>query len=132
MEKIGLKILQNVKTWWISMLEPLKQVMTKYKTLIMKISQDNASIAQAEYKTLIMEISQDNASIAQARFNLILFCDLPLLLGLSCLLPLLEAVNALIKFAQGRDIFICGNGSISKCFKCGGKQFCHNHLGLGY
>jgi len=113
MEKIGLKILQNVKTWWISMLEPLKQVMTKYKTLIMKIS-------------------QDNASIAQARFNLILFCDLPLLLGLSCLLPLLEAVNALIKFAQGRDIFICGNGSISKCFKCGGKQFCHNHLGLGY
>ncbi len=45
MEKIGLKILQNVRTWWISMLEPLKRVMAKYKTLIMKISQDNASIA---------------------------------------------------------------------------------------
>jgi hypothetical protein len=45
MEKIGLRILQNVRTWWISMLEPLKRVMAKYKTLIMKISQDNASIA---------------------------------------------------------------------------------------
>jgi hypothetical protein len=44
-EKIGLKILQNVKTWWISMLEPLKRVMATYKTLIMKISQDSASIA---------------------------------------------------------------------------------------
>jgi hypothetical protein len=29
-----------------------------------------------------------------------------MLLGLSCLSPLLEVGNALIKFAQGRDIFI--------------------------
>jgi hypothetical protein len=27
----GLKISQNVKTWWINMLEPLKHVMSKYK-----------------------------------------------------------------------------------------------------
>jgi hypothetical protein len=33
-----LKILWNVKIWWISMLEPLKWVMEKYKTLIVKMS----------------------------------------------------------------------------------------------
>jgi hypothetical protein len=70
------------------MLEPLKWVMEKYKTLIVKMS-------------------HDNVSVAQVRFNLYLLCDLHILLGSSCLLPLLEAVNALIKFAQGRDIFIC-------------------------
>ncbi len=69
------------------MLEPLKWVMAKYKTLIVKMS-------------------KDNVLVAQARFNLNLFCDLHMLLGLFCLLPLLEAVNALIKFAQGKDIFI--------------------------
>ncbi len=52
-----------------------------------------------EYNTLIMKMLQDSASVAQARFNLDLLCDLHMLLGLSCLLPLLEVVNALIKFA---------------------------------
>jgi len=53
------------------------------------------------------EMSQDSVSIVQTRFNLNLLCDLHMLLGLFCLLPLLEAVHALIKFAQGKDIFIC-------------------------
>ncbi len=53
----------------------------------------------AKYKTLIMKMSQDNASVIQARFNLNLFCDLHMLLNLFYLLPLLEAMNALIKFA---------------------------------
>jgi hypothetical protein len=61
----------------------------------------------AKYKTLIVKMLQDNVSIAQARFNRNLLCDLHMLLGLSCLLPLLEIVHALIKFAQGKDIFIC-------------------------
>jgi hypothetical protein len=30
-----------------------------------------------------------------------------MLLGLFCLLPLLEVVNVLIKYAQGRDVFVC-------------------------
>jgi hypothetical protein len=84
----GLKILQNVKTRWISMLKPFKWVMAKYKTLIVKMS-------------------RENVSVAQARFDLNLLCHLHMLLGLFCLLPLLEAVNALIKFAQRRDVFIC-------------------------
>ncbi len=52
-------------------------------------------------------MSQDNVSTVLARFNLDLLCDLHMLLGLSSLLPLLEAMHALIKFAQGKDIFIC-------------------------
>ncbi len=36
-----------------------------------------------------------------------LLCDLHMLLHLSSLLPLLEAMHALIKFAQRRDILIC-------------------------
>ncbi len=68
----------------------------------------------AKYKTLIVKMSQDSVSIAQARFNLNLLCDLHMLLGLSCLLPLLEIVHALIKFAQGRDIFICDFVAIVK------------------
>ncbi len=51
-------------------------------------------------------MSKDNISVVQARLNVNLLCDLHTLLALSCLLPLMEVVNALIKFAQGRDVFI--------------------------
>jgi hypothetical protein len=75
--------------------EPLKRMMPKYETLIMKMS-------------------QDNVSIVQARFNLDLLYDLHMLLGLLCLLPLLEAMHALIKFVEGKDIFICDVVAIVK------------------
>ncbi len=48
------------------------------------------------------------------RLYLDLLCDVHTLLGLSCLLPLLEAVNALIKFAQGKDVFMCDFMAIVK------------------
>jgi hypothetical protein len=68
------------------MLEPLKHFLAKYKMLFAKMS-------------------QDNISVGQTRLNLNLFYDLDTLL--SYLLPLLEAVNVLINFAQGkRDVFI--------------------------
>jgi len=70
------------------MLEPLNNVLAKYKMLIMKISQDNINVIQA-----------------RLTFNLL--CDLHTLLTLSYLLPLLKVVNILIKFAQGKNIFIC-------------------------
>lgn len=63
------------------MLKPLKQIIVEYKTL-----------------------AQENSSIVQARLNLDLICDIHTLLDLSCLLPLLEVVNALLKFAKGRDV----------------------------
>ncbi len=61
----------------------------------------------AKYKTMIMKMSHDSALVVQARFNFNLLCGLHILLGLSCLLRLLEAMNVLIKFVQGRDVFIC-------------------------
>jgi hypothetical protein len=83
----GLNFFLNVKIQWISMVEPLKHVME-------------------EYKTLIVKMSQDNVFVAQAKLNLDLLCDLHRLLGLFCLLPLLEVVNALINFVQKMDVFI--------------------------
>ncbi len=68
------------------MLEPLKPFLTIYKMLIVKMS-------------------QDNINVGQTKLNLNLFYDLDTLL--SYLLPLLEAINVLINFAQGqRDVFI--------------------------
>lgn len=72
-ETRGLKILQNVKIHWISMLEPLKCVSTKYKTLILKMA-------------------HDSASIVQMRLNLDLLCDVHTLLDLFDLLPFLKVV----------------------------------------
>jgi hypothetical protein len=49
------------------------------------------------YKTLIVKMSQDNINVAWARLNLNLLCDLHTLLTLFYLLPLLKAINILFK-----------------------------------
>jgi len=59
-----------------------------------------------QYKTLIIKISQDNPLIAQVKLNFDLSYDIHKLLTLFFLLPLLEFINALIKFSQKRDVFI--------------------------
>jgi hypothetical protein len=35
-------MLKNVKTRWISLLEPLKRVLAEYKTLVVKMCEDSA------------------------------------------------------------------------------------------
>jgi len=45
MEIGGFKTFKNVKTQWILMLELLKHVLVAYKTLIVKMSQDNINVA---------------------------------------------------------------------------------------
>jgi hypothetical protein len=40
MEIEGLRMLRNVKTHWILLLEPLRRVMGEYKTLIVKMYED--------------------------------------------------------------------------------------------
>lgn len=42
METEGRRMLRNVKTQWLSLLEPLKRVMGEYKTLIVKMCEDVA------------------------------------------------------------------------------------------
>jgi hypothetical protein len=86
-ETSGLKILQNVATRWISMHEPLKRVLSEYKTLIVKMAQD----AVVESK---------------AAQNLRLLCNMHTLLALPCLMPLLEYMNQLILFVQSRSVFV--------------------------
>jgi hypothetical protein len=51
-------------------------------------------------QNMIMKMSQDNINVVQIKLNLNLLCDLHTLLALSCLLPLLETINALITFPQ--------------------------------
>jgi hypothetical protein len=86
-ETRGLKILGNVRTCWISMLEPLKCVLSEYKTLIVKMS----------------KIAIEERKIAH---NLMLLCDVSTILALPCLLLLLESVNSLITFFQSQNVFV--------------------------
>jgi hypothetical protein len=62
------------------MLNPTKRLMEKYKTLLVKMVLDSLTNQQAKQ-------------------NYEHLCELQTLLGLACILPLLEFVHALIKFA---------------------------------
>ncbi len=39
--------------------------------------------------------------------NLVNLCDVGTILGLPCVLLMLESVDALMKFVQTRDVFVC-------------------------
>jgi hypothetical protein len=84
----GLKVLWNVKTRWINMLAPFKKFGKDYKTLIAK--------------TVV-----DNGTVEASKANLVNLCDVGTILGLPCVLPMLESINALMKFAQVNDVFVC-------------------------
>jgi hypothetical protein len=81
LETNDLKLLRNIKTHLISMLIPLKYVSRKYRSLIVK-----------------MHTYAPKCELAQK--NLDLMCDLELVFGLPCILPMLEVVHTLIKYAQ--------------------------------
>jgi hypothetical protein len=68
-----LKIFHNIKTQWILMLVLVKHMLAKYKSLVVKMG-DNLvrnAIAKNNYKLL---------------------CDCDIVLGLICVLPMLEAI----------------------------------------
>jgi len=88
LETKGLKLLRNIKAYWISMFSPLKQLLGEYKSLVVKMYID----------------APKNKTIQK---NLDFLCDLELVLGPPCILPMLEAVHTLIKYAQRWDVFIC-------------------------
>ncbi len=48
METKGNKILKNMKMWWMFMLDPLKKIMSKHKSLlaIMQVSQTSIQLAK--------------------------------------------------------------------------------------
>ncbi len=78
LETEGFLLFKNMKTC-ISMLSPLKCVITKYKTLIKK-----------------MHFDHDKAQ--SIRENLELLFDLELIQGLPCSMPMLQVVYTFIKY----------------------------------
>jgi hypothetical protein len=53
-----------------------------------------------EYWALVLKMHKDVGIVSQVAYNLELFCDLEIMFGLSCIMPLLEGLNELIKFYQ--------------------------------
>jgi hypothetical protein len=60
-----------------------------------------------KYRTLIMKMALDATTITSAKSNLCLLTNVEMLLGLNVVMPLLEAMHSLIKFAQLQDVFVC-------------------------
>jgi len=87
LETKGLKLLKNVKTHWISMLSPLKRILAHYKSLVVKMHSD----------------CEKNKSACD---NFELLCDLDVILGLPYVMPILEVVHYVIKYAQCWGAFI--------------------------
>ncbi len=52
-----------------------------------------------------MHVESPKSDIANK--NLSALCDMELILGFPCLLPLLECVYKFIKIAQGWDVYVC-------------------------
>lgn len=62
-----------------------------------------------EYKTLILNMHQGVPMIQVVAQNLDFFCNLEVMLGLSCLMPMIERLYELIKFSQSQCTwcFVC-------------------------
>jgi hypothetical protein len=60
-----------------------------------------------EYKTLVVNMNDDVANNVVANTNYELLCDVETIMGLTCVLPMLEAMQSLNKLAQNKDTFIC-------------------------
>jgi predicted glycosyltransferase involved in capsule biosynthesis len=69
-----------------------------------------------KYKTIVIQIFNEQTSHDITKSSLELFCDVEVFLGLTCIIPMLELVQSLSKFAQNQDIFICDFVTIVK--KC--------------
>jgi len=87
MKAKGNKILQSVRTHWISVLSLAKWTLSMYMPLVAKMAEDSPALM-----------------VAWVNFKFC--CDVNLLISFFSLMPMLEIVHALIKFASKRDVFI--------------------------
>ena len=117
LESKGKKILQNVKTRWISMLSPLKRVLSEYRTLLVKMYSDHLV----------------KPTIPAAKVNYELMADIKCLLTLAAVLPLLEAVKALVVFAQSPNVYVCDfTRTLSLCISDVNDLYCTNNAFISY
>jgi hypothetical protein len=61
----------------------------------------------SEYKSIIMKMFEDLPTNLVATTNYELFCDVETMMGLTCVLLMLEVVQSLNKLAQNKDSLIC-------------------------
>ena len=76
------------------MMSPTKHVFYEYKTLMVNMAID-------------MIPAPSHKVSAGAKENFDLLADVEVLLLLACFIPLLDAINHLMKLLQEKDIFIC-------------------------
>jgi hypothetical protein len=60
-----------------------------------------------DYKTLVAKMVGNNGIVEATKANVVNLCDVGTILGLPCVLPMLESVNAFMKFAMAKYVFIC-------------------------
>jgi hypothetical protein len=87
----GGNFLNNVKTWWISMLSPLCRVLSEYRVLLVKMYTDMHA----------------KPVVKGAEANFYRLADIRTLLLLAVLLPLLQIIKDLVVFTQSPSVFIC-------------------------
>ncbi len=59
------------------------------------------------YMPLVAKMVKDGPFIRITKMDFELFCDVNLLISLSCLLPMLQTIYVLIKFTHKKDVFVC-------------------------
>jgi hypothetical protein len=117
LESKGKKILQNVKTRWISMLSPLKRVLSEYRTLLVKM-----------YSNQFIK-----PTIPAAKVNYELMADIKCLLTLAIVMPLLEAVKALVVFVQSPSVYVCDfTRALSLCISDVNEMYCTSNAFISY
>jgi hypothetical protein len=59
------------------------------------------------YMPLVAKMAKDDPFIMITKMDFKLFCDVNLLISLSCLLPMLQTIHILIIFTHKKDVFVC-------------------------
>jgi hypothetical protein len=139
----ALKLLKNVTTRWLSLLEPMRRLQSEYRTILGKMETDNSNkkenvsfgslssslvIYLKVFSSSLMYTflcnsflfifwwSMQKAMRAKAKRVLDDLLDPYLALGMTALMPLLDCVNSLVKFAQSRHVYICDFiGALTSC-----------------
>jgi hypothetical protein len=87
----GGNFLNNVKTRWISMLSPLRRVLSEYRVFLVKMYTDMHA----------------KPAVKGAEANFCHLANVRTLLSLTALLPLLQIVKDLVVFAQSPSVYVC-------------------------
>jgi hypothetical protein len=59
-----------------------------------------------EYQTPMVPMTNDLNHVVATKTNLEYLCDVQVIMGLMCIMPMLKVVHALIKFVQACDTFV--------------------------